>query len=50
MFTGTVSDDARNHQVPRAPSRTQGATSRAMAAFSTSAGVTPRSSGSCASP
>ena len=43
-FTGSVSGDARNHQVPRAPSRTQGVTSRAVAAFSTSAGVTPPSS------
>jgi len=32
------------HQVPRAPSRTQGVTSRAVAACSTSAGVTPPSS------
>src|SRR3990172_12591090 len=36
LFTGTVSGDARNHQVPRAPLRTQGVASRAVAAFSTS--------------
>jgi hypothetical protein len=33
-----------NHQVPRAPSRAQGVTSRAVAGFATSAGVTPPSS------
>ena len=44
LFTGSVSGYARNHQVPRAPSHAQGVTSRAMAAFSTSAGVTPPSS------
>ncbi len=44
MVTGSVSGDARNHQVPRAPSHAQSVTSRAMADFSTSAGVTPPSS------
>src|SRR5207344_1773639 len=47
LFTGPrcySSGYSWNHQVPRAPSRAQGVTSHAVAASSTSAGVTPSSS------